>query len=62
MKKAGCKTNHLPFVDDLKLFAKNEVEIDSLVQDNIGSLIWRNDAPITMQRGISLHSDDIVLP
>ena len=61
MKKAGCKTNHLPFVDDLKLFTKNEVEIDYLVQDNIGSLIWRNDSPI-LQRGMILHSDDIVLP
>ena len=29
MKKDGCKINHLHFMDDLKLFAKKEAEIDS---------------------------------
>ena len=32
MTKDGCRINHLLFMDDLKLFAKNEKEIDSLVQ------------------------------
>ena len=32
MKKDGGRINHLLFMDDLKLFAKNEKEIDSLVQ------------------------------
>ena len=32
MTKDGCRINHLLFMDDLKLFAKIEKEIDSLVQ------------------------------
>ena len=32
MTKDGCRINHLLFMDDLKLFANNEKEIDSLVQ------------------------------
>ena len=32
MKDASCRINHPFFMDDLKLFAKNEKEIDSLVQ------------------------------
>ena len=31
LKKGGKKINHLLFMDDLKLFAKNEDQIDSLV-------------------------------
>ena len=31
MTKDGCRINHLLFMDDLKLFAKNEKEINSLV-------------------------------
>ena len=31
VKKGGKKINHLLFIDDLKLFAKNEDQIDSLV-------------------------------
>ena len=31
VKKEGRKINHLLFMDDLKLFAKNEDQIDSLV-------------------------------
>ena len=31
LEKGGKKINHLLFVDDLKLFAKNEDQIDSLV-------------------------------
>ena len=31
VKKGGKKINHLIFMDDLKLFAKNKDEIDSLV-------------------------------
>ena len=30
-KKGGKKINHLLFMDDLKLFAKNEDQIDNLV-------------------------------
>ena len=32
MTKDGCRINHLLFMDDLKLFAKNEKEIDTSVQ------------------------------
>ena len=31
LKKRGKKINHLLFMDDLKLFAKNENQTDSLV-------------------------------
>ena len=31
LEKGGKKINHLLFVDDLKLFAKNEDQIDSLI-------------------------------
>ena len=31
VKKKGGEINHLLFMDDLKLFAKNEDQIDSLV-------------------------------
>ena len=31
VKKGGKKINHLLFMDNLKLFAKNEDQIDSLV-------------------------------
>ena len=31
LKKGGKKINHLVFMDDLKLFAKNEDQVDSLV-------------------------------
>ena len=31
LKKGGKKINHLLFMDDLKLFAKHEDQIDSLV-------------------------------
>ena len=31
LKTVGKKTNHLLFMDDLKLFAKNEDQIDNLV-------------------------------
>ena len=37
MKKDGCRINHLLFMDDLKLFAKNEKEIDSLDRRLCGS-------------------------
>ena len=69
MKKDGCKINHLLFMDDLKLFAKNEAEIDSLVQtvrifsDDIGMQFGLEKcASMTMKRGKRVHSDGIALP
>ena len=69
MTKDGCRINHLLFMDDLKLFAKNENEIDSLVQT---VRIFSNDigmkfglekcAAMTMKRGKRVHSDGIALP
>ena len=31
LEKNGAKTNHLFFMDDLKLYVKNDKEIDSLI-------------------------------
>ena len=39
LEKGGKKINHLLFVDDLKLFAKNEDQIDSLI--NIVRMFFR---------------------
>ncbi len=67
MKKDGCKINHLLFMDDLKLFAKDEAEIDSMVQtvrifsDDIGMQFGLEKcASMTMKRGKRVHSDGIV--
>ena len=69
MTKHGCRINHLLFMDDLKLFAKNEKEIDSLVQtvrifsDDIGMKFGLEKcAAMTMKRGKRVHSDGIALP
>ena len=69
MTKDGCRINHLLFMDDLKLFAKNEKEIDSLVQtvrifsDDIGIKFGLEKcAAMTMNRGKRVHSDGIALP
>ena len=35
VKKGGKKFNHLLFIDDLKLFAKNEDQIDSLANTKL---------------------------
>ena len=45
-KKEGCKINHLLFMDDLKLYAKNS-QIDSLVQT-----VWSYSEDIGMKFGI----------
>ena len=69
MKKDGCRINHLLFMGDLKLFAKNEKEIDSLVQtvrifsDDIGMKFGLEKcAAMTTKRGKRVHSDGIALP
>ena len=69
MTKDGCRINHLLFTDDLKLFAKNENEIDSLVQtvriisDDIGMNIGLEKcAAMTIKMGKRVHSDGIALP
>ena len=69
MRKDVCRINHLLFIDDLKLFAKNEKEIDSLVQtvrifsDDIGMKFGLEKcAAMTMKRGKRVHSDGIALP
>ena len=66
--KDGCKINHLLFMDNLKLFAKIEVEIDSLVQtfrifsDDIGMQFGLEKcASMTMKKGKRVHSDGIAL-
>ena len=69
MTKDGCRINHLLFMDDLKLFPKNEKEIDSLVQtvrifsDDIGMKFGLEKcAAMTMKMGKRVHSDGIALP
>ena len=66
--KDGCRINHLLFMDDLKLFTKNEKEIDSLVQTvwifsyDIGMIFGLEKcAVMTMKRGKRVHSDGISL-
>ena len=69
MVKDGYKINHLLFMDDLKLFGKNEKELESLVQtvrifsDDIGMKFGLDKcAVMTMKRGKKIHSDGINLP
>ena len=69
MMKDGCRINHLLFMDNQKLFAKNEKEIDSLMQtvrifsDDIGIKSGLEKcAAMTMKRGKRVHSDRIALP
>ena len=69
MTKDGCRINHLLFMDDLELFAKNDKEIDSLVQtvwifSNVIGMKFGLEkcAAMTMKRGKRVHSDGIALP
>ena len=69
MIKDRCRINHLLYMDDLKLFAKNEKDIDSLVQtvrifsDDIGMKFGLEKcAAMTLKRGKRVHSDGIALP
>ena len=61
VKKGGVKINHLMFMDHLKLFAKNENQIDSLVKtvrvfsDNI-------KMGFTMKRGKIARSEGMPMP
>ena len=47
LKKQGCKINHLLFMDDLKLYRKNNSQIDSIVQT-----VWSYSGDIGMELGI----------
>jgi hypothetical protein len=69
LEKNGPKINHLLFMDDLKLFAKNENEIDSLVQtvqqcsDDIRMEFGISKcATVSLKRGKRTHMDGIKLP
>ena len=62
MAKDRCKINHFLFIDDLKLFAKSEKELESLVQtariisDDIGMKFGQDKcAAMTMKRGKRVH-------
>ena len=67
--KGGLKVNHLLFMDDLKLFGKNEREIDSLVNT---VRIFSNDIKmefgmskcgvLTMKRGKIANTEGIHMP
>lgn len=69
LEKKGPEINHLLFMDDLKLFAKNEEQVDSLVQTvhlcckDIGMEFGISKcAVVTMQRGKHRESRGIILP
>ena len=47
LEKNGAKVNHLFFMDDLKLYGKNDKEIDSLIK-----IVWQCSEDIKMEFGI----------
>ena len=69
IKEGNLKVNHLLFMDDLKLFGKNEREIDSLVKTvqviskDIGMEFGiKKCGVVIMKRGKLSKTDGIVLP
>ena len=67
--KSAVKLNHLLFMDDLKLYAKSETGLDSLVQtvhmfsNDIGMEFGvEKCAVMVIRRGKLARSDDIILP
>ena len=67
--KKEFKVNHLLFMDDLKLFGKNEDQIDSLVQtvflfsEDIGMVFGlKKCGVIILKRGKLIHFEGINLP
>ena len=69
LKNNGPTINHLFFMDDLKLFARNENEIDSLVQtvqaccSDIGMQFGISKCSVlTMKRGKKVEAREITLP
>ena len=65
----GFKSNHLLFIDDLKLFAKSKNQIDSLVQtvyllseDIVMQFGIKKCGVFIMERGKVIRIDDIRLP
>ena len=68
-KKGGGKINHLMFIDDIKLFAKNEDQVDSLVHtvrvfsDDIKMEFGLSKCgALTMKRGKLVKSEGIPMP
>ena len=47
LEKNGSKVNHLFFMDDLKLYGKNDKEIDSLIKT-----VWQCSKDIKLEFGI----------
>ena len=47
LEKNGAKVNHLFFMDDIKLYGKNDKEIDSLIKT-----VWQCSEDIKMEFGI----------
>ena len=47
LEKNGAKVNHLFCMDDLKLYGKNDKEIDSLIK-----IVWQCSKDIKMEFGI----------
>ena len=68
-KKGGGKINHLMFMDDIKLFAKNEHQVDSLINtvrvfsDDIKMEFGLSKCSVlTMKRGKLVKSEGIPVP
>ena len=64
LKKGGKKINHLLFLDDLKQFAKNEDQIDNLVNTVriFSEGIKMEFGVLTMKRGKLVKSEGISMP
>ena len=69
VKKGGKKINHVLFMDDLKLFVKNEDKIDSLINTvrifskEIKMEFWLpNCGVLIMKRGKVFKSEGISIP
>ena len=67
--KKDYKLNHLLYMDDLKLFAKSEEQIDTLVRTvlvfstDIGmEFRMKKYGTITMKRGKVVRSEGVILP
>ena len=69
LKKGGEKHNNLLLIDDLKLFVKNEIQLEGLVytvripsEDIKLEFIFSKSASLEMKRGKVLQREGIVVP
>ena len=69
LEKCNIKINHLLFMDDLKLYVKNERQLNSSINtvhifsQEIGMKFGMDKCKVlTMQQGRMKHSDGLKLP